>query len=261
MPQLDLTSHRINYRVDGGAGPWLVFCNSLGTDYTMWDAQVAGLADHFQILRYDRRGHGASGAPQGPYTMDDLGGDVLALMDALDIGRAHFCGLSIGGLTGQWLAINAPERFDRMAFCATAARIGSANGWADRIAAVRAHGVASLAAGTRERWFTPEFAVENPTIVAGIIDRFVTTDADAYAACCAALAEADFRDALSEIANPVLAIAGADDPVCPPSDLAVIADTVQAGKLCILDGRHIVNVEAATAFNAALAAFLTGPAG
>ncbi|AQZ49768.1 3-oxoadipate enol-lactonase [Martelella mediterranea] len=257
MPHIDLPSHRLHYRIDGHAGPWLVFCNSLGADLTMWDGLVVDLSDRFRILRYDRRGHGGSGAPAGPYAMDDLGGDVLALMDALEIDRAHFCGLSIGGLTGQWLALNAPERFDRVALCATAARIGSAESWRDRIEAVRVNGLASMTGATRERWFSPEFAARNPAAVDAILDRFAATDAEGYAGCCAALARADFRDALGNISNPVLAVAGADDAVCPPADLATIADNVQDGKLCVLPGRHIVNVESATAFNDALIAFLS----
>ncbi|MAM09385.1 MAG: 3-oxoadipate enol-lactonase [Rhizobiaceae bacterium] len=257
MPHIDLPSHRLHYRIDGHAGPWLVFCNSLGADLTMWDAQVAGLGNRFRILRYDRRGHGGSGAPAGPYTMDDLGGDVLALMDALEIKRAHFCGLSIGGLTGQWLALNAPERFDRMALCATAARIGTAESWKDRIEAVRANDLASMTGATRERWFSPEFAAQNPAAVDAILDRFAATDVEGYAGCCAALAHADFRDALGNISNPVLAVAGADDAVCPPADLAAIADTVQDGTLRVLPGRHIVNVESVMAFNEALTAFLS----
>ena len=181
MPHIDLPSHRLHYRIDGHAGPWLVFCNSLGADLTMWDAQAAGLRDRFRILRYDRRGHGGSGAPAGPYAMDDLGSDVLALMDALEIDRAHFCGLSIGGLTGQWLALNAPERFDRVALCATAARIGSAESWRDRIEAVRVNGLASMTGATRERWFSPEFAARNPAAVDAILGRFAATDAEGYA--------------------------------------------------------------------------------
>lgn len=116
MPYLDLPSHRLQCRIDGSEGPWLVFCNSLAPDLTIWDAQVVDFGNRFRILRHDRRGHGASGTPPPPYSLDDLGSDVLALMDALHIGRAHFCGLSIGGLIGQWLALNAPERFDRMVF-------------------------------------------------------------------------------------------------------------------------------------------------
>jgi 3-oxoadipate enol-lactonase len=256
MPYLELPSHRLHYRIDGRAGPWLVFCNSLGADLTMWDAQVARLQDHLRILRYDRRGHGASGTPSAPYTMDDLGGDALALMDALHIERAHFCGLSIGGLTGQWLALNASERFDRMAFCATAARIGTAQGWADRIAVVRSDGLAGMIGATRERWFTPEFAARNPVIVSAILNSFSATGVNGYVGCCAALQRADYRDVLGEISNPILAIAGADDPVCQPAELATIADTVQRGQLCVLPGRHMVNVESAEAFNAVLAASL-----
>lgn len=257
MPFLDLPSHRMHYQIDGAQDrPWLVFCNSLGTDLTMWDAQIAELSSHFQILRYDRRGHGLSDAPPAPYAIADLGGDVLALMAGLGIEKAHFCGLSIGGLTGLWLAQNAPQHFERMVLCATAAKIGTAESWMARASDVAQNGLAPLCAATAERWFTPDFAARAPELVEDILSRFAATTREGYIGCCAALAAADLRPELAQIALPLLTIAGADDPVCPPADLEHIARNVQQGQSLSLSGRHIVNIESATAFNRALLAFL-----
>ena len=259
MPCLDLPTHRLHYRIDGDSEgkPWLTFCNSLGTDMHMWDAQIAGLSDDFRILRYDRRGHGASGTPTPPYSMADLGGDVIALWDTLRIERSHFCGLSIGGLTGQWLAIHAGSRLDRIAVCATAARIGTAESWTARIGEVRANGLDSLVAATAERWFTPAFRAARPDVANAILTGFAATSVEGYAGCCAALAGADLRDRLDQIANPLLAISGTDDPVCPPDQLQAIADGVRDGRHISLRGRHIVNLESAPQFNTVLRDFLT----
>ncbi|PDT54163.1 MULTISPECIES: 3-oxoadipate enol-lactonase [Sinorhizobium] len=260
MPYLDLESHRLHYRIDGDTAasgkPWLMFCNSVGTDLHMWAAQVAALSHQYRLLRYDRRGHGLSSAPPPPYALSDLGHDVIALLDALEIERAHFCGLSIGGLTGQWLAIHAGERLDKLVVCATSAKIGTAESWVARIAAVRANGIGKLAAATAERWFTPEFRTAERGTVREMRDTFAATKVDGYIGCCAALAGADLREEVGRIANPVLAVSGEDDPVCPPADLEGIAVGVLWGRHVSLPGRHMVNVESASAFNAALIEFL-----
>lgn len=258
MPYLDLPSHRLHYHIDGAETdkPWLTFCNSLGTDLHMWDAQVAGLSDSFRILRYDRRGHGRSGTPPPPYSLADLGGDVIALWDALGIERTHFCGLSIGGLTGQWLGIHAGARLDRVVVCATAARIGTPESWNARIDEVRANGLASLVPATAERWFTPGFRAAHAAVVDPVLDSFAATSADGYVGCCAALAGADLRAELAAITAPLLAISGNDDPVCPPADLQAIAGAVPRGRHVSLPGRHIVNLESAGPFNAVLKEFL-----
>ncbi|SEM44014.1 3-oxoadipate enol-lactonase [Pseudoxanthomonas sp. GM95] len=258
MPFLDLPTHRLHYRIDGAEGaPWLTFCNSLGTDLTMWDLQVAELAKDFRILRYDRRGHGQSTAADGLYTVDQLGGDVVALWDALQIDRTHFCGLSIGGLTGQWLGLNAAERLDKLIVCATAAKIGTAESWAQRIAGVQESGMKPLAEGTVTRWFTEHFTDTHEEQVKDIIDVFLATTPEGYAGCCSAVAQADFRDALAKITVPLLAIAGDDDPVCPPADLQHIADSVADGRFVQVAGRHICNVESPAALTTALRDFLT----
>ncbi|MCZ0961888.1 3-oxoadipate enol-lactonase [Paracoccus benzoatiresistens] len=259
MPYLDLPTHRLHYRTDGGAGdkPWLTFCNSLGTDLHMWDDQIADLSGDFRILRYDRRGHGRSSAPKPPYGLADLGRDVIALLDALKIDRTHFCGLSIGGLTGQWLGIHAGERLGRIVVCATAARIGTAEGWNARIGDVTVNGLEGLVSATAERWFTPGFRAAHPGRVATILKGFAATSAHGYIGCCAALADTDLHGRLAEIANPLLAISGADDPVCPPACLEAIARSAQCGHHLTLPGRHVVNLESARGFNAALREFLT----
>ncbi|WP_368518481.1 3-oxoadipate enol-lactonase [Rhizobium sp.] len=261
MSFLDLPTHRLHYRVDGTTSEtsdkaWLIFCNSLGTDLRMWDRQIRELADSFRILRYDRRGHGLSSAPPRSYTLADLGGDVISLMDALGIPRAHFCGLSIGGLTGQWLGIHHRARFEKIILCATAAKIGSAEGWTARIDDVRASGLEALVPATAERWFTPEFRASHPDATARVLDSFSRTSKEGYLGCCEALRDADLREDIGSISNPILALSGADDSVCPPNDLEAIAKGVCDGRHLCLPGRHILNVESPDAFNAAVCDFL-----
>lgn len=257
MHFLDLPTHRLHYRVDGREGaPWLTFCNSLGTDLYMWDPQVDALAAEFRILRYDRRGHGESGTPPGRYAIADLGGDVLALWDALGVQRSHYCGLSIGGLTAQWLALHAPERVQRVAVAATAAKIGSAESWQARIAQVAQGGLLPLVEGTLERWFTPGYAAAHPLEMDEIVTSFMTTSREGYIGCCEAVGSADFRAALAQLQVPLLAIAGDEDPVCPPGDLLQISTAVPDGHFVKVHGRHICNLESATAFTTALREFL-----
>jgi len=257
MPFLELESHRLHYRIDGAVdAPWLTFCNSLGTDLHMWDRQVDALSARFRILRYDRRGHGQSSAAPGLYSVAGLGADVVALWDHLGVERSHFCGLSIGGLTGQWLGVHAGERLHTLTVAATAAKIGTLESWNTRIAQVQRDGLLPLREGTAERWFTPAFAQAEPAVVEDILQRFVATDVGGYIGCCHAVATADFRDQLGRIQVPTLAIAGDDDPVCLPADLDAIAQGVADGRAIAVPGRHICNIESAEAFTAALAAHL-----
>lgn len=257
MPFLDLPHHRLHYRIDGAEGrPWLVFCNSLGTDLHLWDAQIEAFGARFRVLRYDRRGHGESTAPPGPFTIADLGRDVLALLDHLSIGRTHFCGLSIGGLTAQWLGLNAPERLHRMVVCSTAAKIGTPEVWSARIAHVREHGLASLVEATVQRWFSPSFVAAHPDQIARIAASFLRTSTPTYLAACEALAATDFREQLPQVTVPTLAVSGDDDAVTTPDDLRFIASRVANGRSVSLPGRHIVNRESAQAFNTAVLDFL-----
>ncbi|UWU26087.1 3-oxoadipate enol-lactonase (plasmid) [Rhizobium sp. CB3060] len=262
MPFLELSSHRLHYQIDapnqiGGDRPWLLFCNSLGTDLSMWDAQASDLAPHFRILRYDRRGHGNSSAPAAPYTLADLASDVLALLDAFDIAQTHFCGLSIGGLVGQWLAIHAGDRIGKLVLCATAAKIGTAEGWQARIDAVRQAGLGSLTAGTVERWFSPDLVASRPEFIQTMLKGFLATSPIGYIGCCAALAEADLRLEIGRIDNPVLAVSAEGDEVCPPTDLAFIAGQVRLGRHMMLPGRHIVNAQDTCRFSTDMLDFLS----
>lgn len=252
---LERGTHRLHYRVDGERGPWLVLSNSLGTDLSMWDPQVS-LAREYRVVRYDRRGHGLSTAPPPPYSVSDLAQDVLALLDELAIARAHFCGLSLGGLVGQWLGIHAADRIDRLIVCATAPRIGTPASWHQRIAHVTASGLAPLVPATADRWFSPALVAAPTPLVTRMLATFQAVDRRAYIGCCEALATCDLRDDLARISAPVLAISGDDDTVCRPDDLQLIADTVHAGRHVSLPGRHLVNVEAASAFTGRVRDFL-----
>lgn len=222
----------------------------------MWDAQIAAFAPYYRILRYDRRGHGDSDTPPGPYRVADLGQDVLALWDALQIAQSDFCGLSIGGLTGQWLGLHAPQRLRRLVVCATAQKIGSSQSWNARIEQVRSEGLPGLVDATLQRWFTPPFATRHAQRLDMIVAAFVSTSPQGYIACCQAVADADFRGALDTLELPLLALAGDDDPVCPPADLREIAYAAPRGHYAQVPGRHICNLESPAAFNDSVLGFL-----
>lgn len=257
MPHLPTSFGALYYELSGlAAAPVLVLSNSLGTDHTMWDAQVPALALHFQVLRYDARGHGQSSAPPGPYAVADLGQDVLALLDGLGIEKACFCGLSLGGLTGQWLAINAPERLHKLVLSSTAARIGTPESWNVRLTQVQAEGLAPLAAATAGRWFTAAFQRAQPSAVAAVLAAFRATAPLGYAAACAAVRDADFHAALPRLRAPTLVLAAEDDPVTTPADGRALAQGIAGAELVLLPGAHLCNVESAAAYNAALLHFL-----
>jgi 3-oxoadipate enol-lactonase len=228
--------------------PVIAFSNSLGTTGAMWDVQAAALSDRFRVLRYGTRGHGGSPAPPGPYTVGDLGGDVLALLDRLGLDRVSFCGLSIGGMTGMWLGVNAPERIDRLAICCTGMQLPTREMWTERAALVRKEGLEPLVEATLERWFTPAFPERSPEVVERIRGIFLTSDPEGYAGCCEALAEFDMRGQLDAITAPTLVIAGEDDPVGTPERAAAIADEIEGSRVVILpEARHLAAVEQADA--------------
>jgi 3-oxoadipate enol-lactonase len=250
----------LNYQLDGPEGaPVLVLSNSLGTDLHMWDTQVPAFAAHFRVLRYDTRGHGQSLVTEGPYSIEQLGRDVLSLLDALQIDKAHFCGLSMGGLIGQWLGINAPERLNRLIVCNTAAKIGSPETWNPRIEMVLRDGAAAMA-GLRdasiERWFTPAFSGTQPEQVKRITDMLAATSPEGYAANCGAVRDADFRDQLGEIKAPLLVISGAADAVTPPSGGLFIQEHVAGAEYAEFQAAHLSNVEVGEPFSRRVVDFL-----
>ncbi|MFD1470055.1 3-oxoadipate enol-lactonase [Hymenobacter caeli] len=256
MPLLPLPDGPLFYTLDGPeAAPVLVLSNSLGTDHTLWDAQVPALSQHFRVLRYDGRGHGQSAVTPGPYSVELLGRDVLALLDGLGIGQAHFCGLSLGGLVGQWLGANAPERLIKLVLSNTAAKIGTAEGWNARIAQVEKEGVGPLTDATASRWFTPKFRQAQPAAVQRILDAFKATPPTGYAACCAAVRDADFWQDVRRIAVPTYVLAGTEDAVTTVADGEFLETHIPRAHMLPLPAAHLANVEAAPMFTGALLRF------
>jgi 3-oxoadipate enol-lactonase len=243
--------------------PALLLSNSLAADMTMWDEIVAGAADQFRVVRYDARGHGRSDVPVGPYTIEQLGRDALAIMDALNIQRAAFCGLSLGGLTGMWLGATHSERFNGLVLANTAASFPPAKMWHDRAEQVRARGMQSLADATIERWLTKAYRENHPERSAALCAMVAATPAAGYAACCEVLARTEMQPHLGRISCPVLVICGAHDLSTPPARGEEIVAEIKDTAMVTLDAAHISAVEAAGAFAAEVKKFMsriTGPA-
>lgn len=259
MPTIDCNGTRLHYQVDGVEGaPWLVLSNSLGTTLEMWRPQMEELAKRFRVLRYDTRGHGESGAPAGPYSVAQLGNDVIALLDALKIERAHFCGLSMGGMTGMWLGVHAPRRIDRLVLCNTSALIGPADVWNARIAKVDAEGMDSIVPAVIDRWFTPAYQQRAPQEVAVVRDMLANTPASGYTANCAAVRDMDQRADVAKIQAPTLVIAGTHDLATPAKDGKAVADSIPGARYVEFDAAHLSNWEQAGNFTRTLVDFLTG---
>ena len=257
-----MTAVEVHAEVEGPAGaPVVLLAGSLGSTLAMWDPQVPALAQRFRVVRYDTRGHGRSPVPPGPYVLDDLVDDAVALLDRLGVVRAHVVGLSLGGMTAMRLAAREPQRVDRLALLCTSALLGPASAWAERACLVRARGTAAVAETVVERWFTPVLRAQNPALVQRMQRMVADTPAEGYASCCSAIETMDLREDLSRIAAPTLAVAGADDPATPPEHLAAVADAVPGGRLLVLpQAAHLANVEQTAAVDAALLAHLD-PAG
>jgi 3-oxoadipate enol-lactonase len=235
----------VNHVVTGPEdAPVVVLSNSLGSTYEMWDPQADALAERFRVVRYDTRGHGRSPVPVGPYDIDDLTDDLVALLDRLRVHRAHVVGLSLGGMTAMRLAARHPERVDRLVLLCTGARLEPSSGWTDRAATVRAHGTAAVAPAVVDRWFTPAFLDADPAVRKESEQMVADTPAEGYAGCCEVIAAMDLRPDLPRIAAPTLAIAGADDPATPPPSLEEIATTVADGRLLVVpDAAHLASAE------------------
>lgn len=257
MPTFTSQDAEINYQTFGDAvKPALVFSNSLGTNFKMWQPQIDHFQQNFFVICYDTRGHGASSAPQGPYTLDQLGQDVVNLLDHLNIEKATFCGISMGGLTGQWLAINKPERFSHVVVCNTAAKIGQEQAWNERAALVREQGLAPIASTAAGRWFTEPFIQSNAATVATLSNDLGAGSPEGYASCCEALAKADVREQLKNIQVPVFIVAGQQDPVTTVADGEFMQQRIANAELFEINASHISNIEQPEAFNQAVQAFI-----
>lgn len=247
---------RIAYRLDGREGaPVLALSNSLGTAMAMWEPQMAVFSRHFRVLRYDSRGHGRSGAPAGSYSIDRLGRDVVELLDALGIARVSFCGLSKGGMVGQWLGWRAPERLDRLVLANTSACMGPPEGWDARIRTVLAEGMGAMAEPVLQRWFRPAFLEAAPHAVAPVRAMLLATSPAGYAGCCAAIRDMDQRPLLPLIQAPTLVIAGTHDPATPIDHAEQLAREIPDARLVALDAAHLSNVEQPGAFASAVLDF------
>jgi 3-oxoadipate enol-lactonase len=257
MPFVQSGELRTHYELSGDHGPVLLFSNSLGTDISMWDPQMVELALDFRILRYDTRGHGQSSVTVGEYTIEQLGRDILNLLDALKLERVHFCGLSMGGVVGIWLGVNAPNRLHRLVLCNTAARIGTKEMWNTRIETVRKEGMKPVAAAVIERWFTPEFRVAFPESVAKAQAMLENTPPTGYSACCTAIRDVDQRDTVGRINLPTLIIYGGQDPVTPPTDSEFLNKSIAGSAKVELNAAHLSNVEQPEAFTEAVSSFLS----
>jgi 3-oxoadipate enol-lactonase len=257
---LDTARGIFRVTVDGEpSAPALILSNSLGTTLEMWDPQVPAFAEKYRLVRYDTRGHGGSPVTPGPYRFADLGQDVLAVLDALGINRAAFCGISMGGHTGLWLGVHAASRFNAIAVCNSAAKIGTAQGWGERAAMVREGGHAAmqtLAESSPGRWFSADFVNAHPAEVQRAQGWIAGLAPQGYAACCEALATSDLRDDLDRIATPTLLLAGESDLVTTVADAQAMQAAIAGAQLAVVPASHLSNLEASQAFEEAVLHFL-----
>jgi 3-oxoadipate enol-lactonase len=251
----------VRYELSGSAdAPVVALSNSLGTDLSMWDPQANRLAERMRVLRYDLRGHGRSPVPPGPYSIADLGTDLLALLDRLEIARASLCGVSIGGMTSLWVAAHAPDRVERLVMCCSSAYIDPEGTYRDRARAVREHGIEPLVDAAIGRWFTSAFADAHPEVVEPRRRNLLATPVEGYAACCEALADMDLRDSLSAVRAPTLVISGRDDPATPPEHGRLIADGVPGARFEVVDdAAHLANLQQPDLVGELIERHLIGP--
>lgn len=260
MPFAEIANNRLFYRLEGRSGfPPLVLSHSLGCDHSMWSPQMPALLEHFQVLRYDTRGHGVSAVPPGDYTLDQLGQDVLALADILGFGRFAFCGLSMGGAVGQWLAIHAPQRLSALVLANTAPKLGTPDTWNERRKAVLSGGMQSIVEATMQRFFSPD---KQDTVWAQSTRRVLLgSDPQGYAACSAALRDTDMRASLNGISVPTLVIGGNQDPSTPwEGNGSILAANIPGAKTVLLQTAHLSNLEEPVAFTRAVLDFLLSSA-
>ena len=258
MPMIDADGCLLNVTVEGrDSGPTLMLSNSLGATLQMWEPQMAALTKLYRIVRYDRRGHGKSGVPPGPYSMDRFGRDVLAILDDLNIEKVHWCGLSMGGMVGQWLGAHAPQRIEKLILANTTCHYPDPTNWNNRIKAITEGGLPAVADGVIGAWLTADFREREPQITARLKAMLLASPVQGYLACCEALRTLDQRDLLSRIKAPTLVIAGRHDVSTTVEAAEFIRSHIHGASMTILDAAHISNVEQPHNFTEALVGFLT----
>jgi 3-oxoadipate enol-lactonase len=257
MPFAQLEDTRIHYDLAGPPrAPVLAFSNSLGATLSMWDQQVPAFEKQFRVLRYDTRGHGQSSVTPGPYAIEQLARDVLALLDELKLDRVYFCGLSMGGQTGMWLALNAAGRFHKLVLCNTAAKIGTPEMWNTRIESVRKGGMKSISSAVMERWFSADYRTKSPDVVVSTKLMLEGANPEGYAANCSAIRDFDARESIVAIRVPTFVIAGTHDAATTPSDGHYLADRIAGARYVELNAAHLSNIENRDRFNTELSGFL-----
>jgi 3-oxoadipate enol-lactonase len=260
MTDIIIAGETFNVLIEGDENKeGLMLSNPMGTNLHLWDPQIPALAEHFRVVRYDSRGHGASVANQGPYSVEGLGRDALAIMDALGIERVHWLGLSMGSVVGLWLLVHARERIGRAVLASTAAQIPGPDLWNNRIQSARDTGMNGVAMAAAERWFTKTFRDAHPEKVEAVMAMVRTTPLHGYLAACAAGRDMDQREAIRSIRNKVLVIAGRHDPSTPPGMGALVASSIEGAKFVTLEASHMSNIEDEANFTKAVVDFLTAP--
>jgi 3-oxoadipate enol-lactonase len=257
MPIVKLGGNAVAIDVEGdGASPVLLLSNSLSCDLTMWDDQLAHWARRFRVVRYDSRGHGRSAAPPGPYRMEDLGRDALAVLDHLGVARAHFCGLSMGGMVGLWLLTHAPERIERAVLANTSAHMGPPELWNGRIDLARQGGMEATVEPTVKRWFPAAFHARAPATIDRMRAMIRGTSVAGYVGCCEAIRDMDQRESIRTIRQPTLVVIGANDPATTPQAGRDIQAAIPGAGIAVLEAAHISNVEQPAAFTRVVEEFV-----
>jgi 3-oxoadipate enol-lactonase len=257
MPFARLPDVQIYYEWAGADDkPVLAFSNSLGTNLHMWSTQIDEFKKHFRLLRYDARGHGQSSIPPGPYTIEQLGWDLIRLLDALRLEQVYYCGLSIGGATGIFLGSNAPKRLHKMALCNTVPKFGTPEMWNARIKTVQSGGMKAIGGAVVERWLTAGFRASHPAETQAVLKMLETADPHGYLACCAAVRDADLRQILPTIRVPCLVLAGTHDQSATTADAHFLANAIPGAQYVEIATAHLSNIEAPHDFNQQVLQFL-----
>ncbi len=261
MPFITIDNVRLFYRLEGKAGrPVLALSHSIGCDHGMWESQIGDLLPHFQVLRYDIRGHGASDAPRGPYSVEQLGRDLLGLVDALSIPKFAFCGLSLGGAIGQWLGINAKNRLIALVLASTSPQFGPAANWETRIQAVSSGGMESIVELAMQRFFSADTLARRDSYAESVRSVILGTNPEGYIGCCAALRDMDNREKLRAISTPTLILVGDRDVSTPWAGHGeVLARGIANCRAVNLPAAHLSNIERPRSFSAAVLNFLNPP--
>ncbi|MGH6934621.1 MAG: 3-oxoadipate enol-lactonase, partial [Methylocella sp.] len=260
MTDLTIAGETFNVLIEGDETKnVLMLSHPMGTSLHLWDPQIPALAEHFRVLRYDSRGHGASVANRRPYSVEGLGRDAVAIMAALGIERVHWLGLSMGSIVGLWLLVHARERIGRAVLASPAAHIPGPDLWNNRIQSARATGMNGVAIAAAERWFTKTFRDANPEKAEAVMAMVRTTPLHGYLAACAAIRDMDLREAIRSIRNEVLVIAGRHDLSTPPGMGALVASSIEGAKFVTLEASHMSNIEDEANFTKAVVDFLTAP--